>query len=63
VQSYFGRALVFERRFLNQEVHQLARAYGWQRSEILAMTREDRRAHVRLILAEAMASQRRVAAI
>lgn len=59
VQRYFGRALAVERRYLNVEVHQLARAYGWQRSEILSMTREDRRAHAKLILAGDAASLQR----
>lgn len=59
LQSYFAQALAAERRFVNHEVHQLARAYGWQRSEILAMTQEDRRAHVRLVSAEGAAVRRR----
>lgn len=63
VQGFFGRALTLERHLLNHEVHQLASAYGWQRSEILAMTREDRRTHVRLILAEASRLRRRIPAM
>ena len=58
MQRFFGRALALERRFLNHEVHQLARAYGWHRSEILAMSREDRRAHVRMVLAERLPRHR-----
>ena len=45
-------ALAFERGFLHHEIHYLARAYGWGRSEILTLSREDRWRHVRLILAE-----------
>jgi hypothetical protein len=50
IQRYFLTALASERRFLNHEIHYLARGYGWSRAEILEMTREDRRLHVQLVL-------------
>jgi hypothetical protein len=50
VQRYLLDALAFERRFLFPEVHQVARAYGWSRGDILAMPTTDRRVFVRLIL-------------
>jgi hypothetical protein len=50
VRQFFLEALASERRFLNYEVHYLARNYGWSRTEILGMTREDRRLHVKLVL-------------
>ena len=50
VRQYFLEALASERRFLNHEIHHLARSYGWSRTEILGMTREDRRLHVKLVL-------------
>lgn len=52
LQASVLEALAFERGFLHHEVHYLARAYGWGRTEILALPREDRWRHVRIILAE-----------
>jgi hypothetical protein len=64
MQGYLARALAFERRFLNHEVHQMALAYGWSRSEILDMPRADRRAHAQMILAgSSTTARRRTAAI
>jgi hypothetical protein len=54
IQQYLLDALAFERRFLFSEVHQLARAYGWSRGEILAMPTVERQAHVRMVLAETL---------
>lgn len=51
MQSFFLESLAFERRYLNYEIHYLARGYGWSRNEILEMTREDRRLHAKLLLA------------
>lgn len=59
IQSYVLRALAFEKRFLNREVHRIAMTYGWGHDEILDLTREDRRTFVRLIEAE-QAARRRV---
>ena len=50
VRQFFLEALASERRFLNWEIHYLARSYGWSRAEILGMTRDDRRLHVGLVL-------------
>lgn len=50
VRQFFLDALASERRFLNYEIHYLARSYGWSRAEILGMTRDDRRLHVKLVL-------------
>jgi hypothetical protein len=58
IQSYLMRALAHERRFLRHEVHRIALAYGWGHGEILDLTREDRRAYVRLIEAERAAGRR-----
>jgi hypothetical protein len=61
VQKYLSRALASEERFLNHEVHLIAMAYGWGHDEILSLTREDRRAFVRLIEAD-QARRRRLRA-
>lgn len=50
VRRLFLEALASERRFLNYEIHYIARSYGWSRAEILGMNREDRRLHVQLLL-------------
>src|SRR5262249_35491680 len=52
IQTYLLRVLAYEKRFLNHEVHHIAMAYGWGYEEILNLTREDRRAFVRLIEAD-----------
>lgn len=52
IQTYLLRALAYEKRFLIHEVHRIAMAYGWEYGEILWLTREDRRAFVRLIEAD-----------
>ena len=62
IQSYLLRALEYEKRFLNHEVHRIAMAYGWKYEEILSLTREDRRTFVRLIEAERVLGQRRIRA-
>ncbi len=58
IQSYVMRALAYERRFLHHEAHRIAMAYGWGHGEILDLTREDRRAFVRLIEAERVPRRR-----
>lgn len=60
IQSYLLRALGYEKRFLNHEVHRIALAYGWGYDEILNLTREDRRAFARLIEAERVPARRRM---
>lgn len=52
VRRFFLEALASERRFLNDEIHYLAKSYGWSRAEILGMNRDDRRLHVQLLLPE-----------
>lgn len=61
IQTYLLRALAYEKRFLNHEVHRIAMAYGWGHEAILNLTREDRRAFVRLIEAD-QAGRRRLRA-
>lgn len=53
IQTYLLRSLAYEQRFLNREVHAIAKAYGWSYQEILNLTRESRRNFVRLIEADA----------
>lgn len=52
VQAQLLGALAAERPWLIREVHRLALAYGWSRSEILGLSRDERRTHVRLIEAD-----------
>jgi hypothetical protein len=49
LQTYLLAALAGESQRLASDVHRVATAYGWSRTEILAMTRAQRRAHVSLI--------------
>jgi hypothetical protein len=58
IQSYLLRTLGYERQFLHYEVHCIATAYGWAAGEILSLTREDRRAFVRLIQSDRAARRR-----
>ncbi len=52
IEQFLKAALSRERALVTSEVHVLARAYGWARSEILAMSRRDRQLHVQLVLSE-----------
>ena len=52
IQKFLLEAMAFEKRFLRYEVHYLARAYGWSCAEILAMSKSDRQAYARMVLAE-----------
>lgn len=58
IQTYVLRAIAFEQRFLNREVHRIAMAYGWGYQEILNLSREDRRTFVRLIEADGRMQRR-----
>lgn len=49
IQAYLLRTLLHEKQFLIHEVHRIALAYGWSLDGILALSRADRRAYVRLI--------------
>ena len=50
--GYFLEALVRERPLVVREIHCLARAYGWNHSEILGLPRSLRQAYVALIVGE-----------
>ena len=52
IDRYLPRCLANERRFLLQETHRIARAYGWSHVAIMALPRRDRQDYVRLIDAE-----------
>jgi hypothetical protein len=52
LQRYLLTALMNDRRQLVQEIHLLASAYGWSLSEILNLTRSQRRAFVALVDAD-----------
>ena len=52
-------ALAGERPFLIRETHLVAARYGWSHAEILALSREDRRAFAALIESERSAALRR----
>jgi hypothetical protein len=49
LQHYLLARILDERRLRAWEFHRLARAYGWSRSEILDLSRSQRRLHVELI--------------
>lgn len=57
LQTYLLAALRGESAIIAGEVHQLARAYGWGLSDILSLTRQQRRTYVNLIEAEATRAQ------
>lgn len=59
IETFLLRALEHERRYLIREIHYLARGYGWSLSEILGLTRDDRRRFVELIAAERRVGQPR----
>ena len=56
IDEFLLAALRRESALLAREVHELARAYGWSRREILEMSRRERRQHAGLVLAEAAAA-------
>ncbi len=53
IASHLTSQLVAEASFLWREVHLLARNYGWQLSDILSLTREDRRRLASFVIADA----------
>lgn len=59
IQHFLLGAFEHERRFFTREVHYLACTYGWSLDDILRLTRDDRRAFVRLVVAERSARQQR----
>jgi hypothetical protein len=56
--AYLAARLSSEKPFLIRETHLIAARYGWSHSEIMALTREDRRAYAGLVEAERAAAQR-----
>ena len=52
IEHYVVQALSAERRQLVREVHMIAAAYGWSQSEILGLTRDDRRQLATLVEAD-----------
>lgn len=60
IQHFLLAAFEHEARFLVREIHYVACTYGWGLGEILDLTRDNRRAFVRLIAAERSARQRSV---
>lgn len=61
IQHFLLRALDHERRYLVREIHYLAATYGWSLEQILGLSRDDRRAFVRLIVADRGARRQRSA--
>lgn len=59
IQHFLLRALAHERRYLVREIHYLAATYGWNLTQILDLSRDDRRAFVRLIVADRGARRER----
>lgn len=53
IEDFVCASLQRERGIVVREIHVLARAYRWSRSQLLDMPRSDRRLHVRLVLADA----------
>lgn len=58
IVSFLSATLARDRPFVLREIHLIARFYRWTMSDILALTRADRQAFVRLILDEAQAAGR-----
>ena len=56
--AFLVASLTRERPFLIREMHLLARAYGWSLTEILSLSRVDRRALARLCEAERAVARR-----
>lgn len=52
MDSYLLAALARERPMVVREIHHIASRYQWSRAEIMALPRNVRRDHVRLILAD-----------
>lgn len=58
IQAYLLSALRSERGQLAREVHRLATAYGWSLTDIMGLSRSQRRSYVALIEADASRSAR-----
>jgi hypothetical protein len=59
LSNYLTRRLAAEHPFLVRETHLIASRYGWSHGEIMALTRDDRRAYAGLIEAERARLSRR----
>lgn len=59
LSTYLTRRLAAEHPFLVRETHLIASRYGWSHGEIMALTRDDRRAYAGLIEAERARLSRR----
>ena len=59
IRAHLLGALALEKTWLVHEVHMIATAYGWNLAEILGLSRESRRAYVRLIEADRASRRRR----
>lgn len=59
LSTYLTRRLNAEHPFLVRETHLIASRYGWSHSEIMALTRDDRRAYAGLIETERARLSRR----
>lgn len=59
LSNYLTRRLTAEHPFLVRETHLIASRYGWSHREIMALTRDDRRAYAGLIEAERARLSRR----
>lgn len=59
ISTYLTRRLTAEHPFLVRETHLIAARYGWSYGEIMALTRDDRRAYAGLIEAERAQLSRR----
>lgn len=57
MRRFLAAALSRDRAFLMREVHLIASAYRWSLGEILELTRADRQAFARLLIAEREAAQ------
>lgn len=60
IHRYLVAAISNERAFLIREVHLIASSYGWTHSEIIRLSRSDRRAYAALITNERSSRLRRV---
>jgi len=52
LETYLFSLFAMERPFVVNEIHDIASAYHWSRSEIVGLPRSERREHVRLIMAD-----------
>jgi hypothetical protein len=58
IAAYLAARLAGERPFLLREIHLIAARYGWSRTEILSLGRDERRAYATMIEGERAAGMR-----